>query len=58
MRAPSALIDDLLVRPGDQPRSVDPYRHLRHWTSFGIVVFNVACWTTVGFVIHALVAVL
>jgi hypothetical protein len=58
MRAPSTFINDLLWRDGLQ-RTVDaPYGHPRYWIWLGIVVFNITCWTGVGFGIRALAAVL
>ena len=57
MRAPSTLINDLLWRDGQ--RTVDaPYRDPRYWIWLGIIVFNIAVWTGVGFGIRALATVL
>ena len=58
MRAPSTLINDLLWRDG-QPKTIEaPYRDPRYWIWLGIIAFNVAFWTGVGFGIHTLAAML
>ena len=57
MRAHSTLISDLLWRDGQQ-RIVAPYRDPRYWIWLGIILFNIAVWTGVGFGIRALAAVL
>ena len=59
MRVPSALINDLLLRPDDHPKSVDlvPFRY-PGWIWLGCILFGIAFWTGVWFGIRALAAVL
>jgi hypothetical protein len=58
MRAPSTLINDLLWRDGQQ-RAIDaPYRHPRYWIWLGIIGFNIAFWTGVGYGTRTLIAAL
>ena len=49
MRVPFALINDLLLRHGHQPkkrrRALLHRRRPRYWIWLGFIVFNIAFWT-------------